>query len=133
MLEWIVPLATLCNHALSIGKTLKEWHVSALSTREKELLREAAKNGQFQLVQNDFDGKYVVVDGREFTSPDDRAVAAHYRDAFTSLCDRGLIYHEGDVVFSLTGQGFDLARKLASEEPNAAQADRAGSLQTEQS
>lgn len=119
MLEWVMPLAQLCNNALSIGKTLKEWHVSALSDREKDLLRSAAKDGQFTLAQNDFDGKYILVESREFTSPDDRAVAAHYRDAFTSLCDRGLIYHEGEDVFSLTGKGFDLARKLAADTDQA--------------
>lgn len=108
---WIMVFAKICETALSLGKTLKEWKAAELTDREKDLLRAAATDGQFHLLCNEDDGKHVFTQARQFAG-DDRAIAAHYLDAFTSLCNRGLIVHQYDDVFQLTGQGFDIARDL---------------------
>lgn len=111
MLEWIMSIASLCNTALSTGRTLKKWHESRLSARERELLKAAADDGRIQLLENDMDGRFVFAGNREFTSSEDAAIAAKYIDAFIRLCRRGLVMHMGDNMFRLTGQGFDIGRK----------------------
>jgi hypothetical protein len=115
--EWIMALITLCQSAIASGKTLKQWHSSALNDREKEILIAASKDGIIHAGMNDFDGKFVATNTKEFTSADDPAITAHFLDAFTNLCDKGLVIHQHHEVFRLTGQGFDLGRKLATEHP----------------
>jgi len=116
MLDWIMAIVELCRAGLAAGKTLKDWHESALNEREREILISASKDGIIHLGQNDFDGRFVATNSREFTDPEDAAVNAHYLDAFISLCNRGLVLDQnGESVFRLTGQGFDLGRKLAEK------------------
>ena len=106
-----MAFGTLCNGALAAGRTLQKWLASQLGDREKEILTAAARDGQIQLV--DYGGLRVVYAGeREFSDDEDAAIAAHYLDAFTKLCERGLVIHHGDEMFRLTGQGFDLGRGL---------------------
>ncbi|HEY2414704.1 MAG TPA: hypothetical protein VGI40_20835 [Pirellulaceae bacterium] len=111
-----MAIVQLCRSGLAAGKTLKSWHDSALNERERELLVSASRDGIFHLGQNDFDGRFVATNSHEFTDPNDAAVTAHYLDAFISLCERGLILDQnGDDLFRLTGQGFDIGRKLAAK------------------
>lgn len=60
-------------------------------------------------------GTWIRVGSKDFIDeiePRDPAVAAHYMDAFRSLCERGFVLHEGDKLFVLTGIGFDRARSI---------------------
>lgn len=114
MLEWVGPFIQLCQAAIATGKTIKSVAESALTEKEKELLRSAAEQGIFILSYADQCGRFVFTYKDKFIDTDP-AVTAAYLDAFMRLCDRGLIGHERDKTFRLTGQGFELARKLASE------------------
>ena len=104
-------LVNLCRAAVDAGKTLKTWSASDLLDREKQLLKAAAESGRFQITRSDIDGIFVISGVTPFAEADPRDTA-HYFDAFTRLCDRGLIIANGDDTFRLTGQGFDIARRL---------------------
>lgn len=112
-LDWIMAIAQLCQTAVAAGKTLIDWKDSALSEREKELLRSAAQDGMFHTACSDWYGRHVVTSKRAF-GESDPAITAHYLDAFIGLCEKGLIIHQAGTAFRLTGKGFDLARKFAS-------------------
>lgn len=112
MLSWIMAFVELCNQAIAAGRTVQKISEFVLSHREKELLRVAHHDGLIHLLQSDASGRYVSIGNREFTD-EDPAITAHYLDAFTRLCERGLIVHQSEELFRLTGQGFDIARKLA--------------------
>ena len=112
MLEWIMAIAELCNRSIAAGKTIATMTDALLSHREKELLISAQLDGMFHAMQSDINGRFVWTSTREFTDQDP-AVTAHYLDAFIRLCNRGLVIHQTEEVFRLTGQGFDIARKLA--------------------
>lgn len=116
MLDWIMAIVQLCREGIAAGKTLKEWRESQLTDREKELLRAAAKDGLFHLLCDDASGRHVLTATREFSSQSDPAITAHYLDAFIRLCSRGLVIDQGEELFRLTGQGFDLARELVEKE-----------------
>lgn len=111
MLEWIAAVVQLCQSAVATGKTLIEWKESLLSERERDLLLSAAKDGIFYLSRSDRHGRFVWSHGKQFVD-DDPAVTAHYLDAFLKLCSRGLIIHQHNECFRLTGTGFDIARGL---------------------
>lgn len=113
MMQWFMSVKELCNVALATGKTIKTISESVLTQRERELLRSASEDGIFQLACNDIDGKFVFTSKREFTNSQDSAETAHWLDSFVRLCERGLVEHQQGEVFRLTGQGFDIARKLA--------------------
>lgn len=112
MLKQAVALTELCKSAIAAGKTLRKWASSDLKDREKLLLTAAAESGRFEIGQSEIDGVYVMAGVTPFAEPDPRDTA-HFFDAFTSLCDRGLIIASGDGTFRLTGQGFDIARRFA--------------------
>ncbi len=111
MTEWIMGLTQLCAAAVAAGKTLKEWKANQMTDRERELLSAVAEQGNFILSHSDQCGKFVKAGAKTFIDTDP-AITAKYIDAFTRLCDRGLIDHQNGNIFRLTGHGFDLARKI---------------------
>jgi hypothetical protein len=114
MVDWIMAFVQLCHNAVAAGKFLIEWRANQLTDREIELLRTAAEEGMFQLAYSDHDGLAVLIGNKSFTDTDP-AITAKYLDAFMRLCDRGLIIHQDEREFRLTGQGFDLARSLRAK------------------
>lgn len=109
--EWIMAFISLCQAAIASGKVLVKVKDSQLTVMEKELLRTAADDGQFHLAYDELVGRHVFTNTREFTA-DDPAVTAKYLDAFTKLCSQGLVVHQHEEIFRLSGQGFDIARRL---------------------
>lgn len=109
--ECVMSLCGLCERAIAAGRTVRRVLARRLSQRERALLVEAADDGVFFVVKSDAFGVHVASSGRQFAEQDP-SVTAHYVDAFTSLCARGLIIPQGGRKFRLTGQGFDLARGL---------------------
>jgi hypothetical protein len=112
----IIAMASLCKLAIEGGnKVLEEFKKRKLSEAEKELLIAAAKDGEFHILSADGVPDWVRVGRKNF--PDDiagdRAIAAKYNDAFTSLCKRGYIRHDDGILFRLTHAGFEKARQLA--------------------
>jgi hypothetical protein len=115
MLEWFMVFAQLCDSAIATGKILHAWQDSQLTEYERKMLPCISKQGVVFLVEDDLHGRHVVSsEGHEFTD-EDPAVTAKYLDAFARLCDRGLMMHQGGETFRLTGQGFDIARKIAGK------------------
>ena len=113
MLEWIMAFVKLCETAIATGKALQAIQEDQITVKERELLRSAADDGLFHLSYGDLTGKCVWTSTKQFTK-DDPAVTAAYLDAFMRLCDRGLIVHQHAELFRLTGQGFEIARRLQS-------------------
>lgn len=85
-----------------------------LSKEQKELLIAAAKRGEFQLLYTEETSTWVRVGGKNFHDDDDPAVAATFLEAFRELCRYGYIVKESGT-YTLTGSGFKIARRLASE------------------
>ncbi len=54
----------------------------------------------------------ILHGGRNFVDPDDPAHAAVYRDALEELIAKQLVRLEGGILYSLTGAGFKVARRL---------------------
>lgn len=106
-----MAIAVLCEKAIAAGRTVRKILASKLSRRERELLIAAAEDGVFFVVKSDLYGVHVASSSRQFAEQDP-SITAHYLDAFTSICARGLIVPQGNRRFRLTGQGFDLARGL---------------------
>jgi len=79
--------------------------------RPSNALRSAADAGRFDLAYDQLSGKHVCTTAREFTDADP-AVTATYLDAFMRLCERGLVVHQHEELFRLSGQGFRIARRL---------------------
>lgn len=115
----VVALVNLCKTAIELGK----WRTALrdarekdkLSDKEQELLRAAGDDGIFQIVR--MSGIDIIAAGnRGFDGDGDNYQAALYWDAFTSLCERGLLRVVGgdseSPLFMLTGQGFELARSI---------------------
>lgn len=114
----LASLAQLCKLAIEGGnKVLEEHKKRKLSEAEKELLIAAAQLGEFHIMSADGVPNWVRV-GRKNLPEDiagDPAIAAMYVDAFTSLCKRAYIKHDGGILFRLTYAGFEKARQLASK------------------
>ena len=113
----IGSLVALCQAALAgTLKTVSELRSRRLSSHERDLLHAAAENGEFFLLSaGQIASTWVRAGGKDFIDTGDSAdpaYAAHYMDAFRSLCERGYVLHEGGQLFVLTGEGFDRARSL---------------------
>lgn len=111
--NWIMSIIALCNSAIATGRTVARLSEAMLNKRQKDLLIAASHDGIFQVVYGDRYGKYVFTNSKVFASSDDPAETAHNLDAFIKLCAEGLVEHQDGEMFRLTGQGFDIARKLA--------------------
>jgi hypothetical protein len=88
-----------------------------LSPAELEILRNVPSDGTIQLLNFPQDpflrlGPKVLPDRNNY----DAASAAHYLDALESLRARGLVRHEGGVLYRLTGRGFDLRKGLLEDQ-----------------
>ena len=110
----ITSIKTLCEAAFTGGTAFAQQLADQeLSRQEEELLAAAAKDGQFRVIR--FPGLGIAVHAGGHTFEDaDPAVAARYFESFRRLCERGLILHDSEELFLLTGTGFDLGRKLNS-------------------
>lgn len=123
MLEYAGFLLEVCRSAVKAGKAVMDWLPDKFSSEERELLIAAAQCGKFELHHQEGAGVSVLSDGQPFPAGAsgmelaDPMLVAIYLEAFTSLCQKGLIVPEsvsnGD--FRLTGTGFKLARKLAGK------------------
>ena len=112
----IMEYVALAKTAISGGARLwKAYRAHALSKREAELLVAAARSGEFFLLTaGQLPAPIVRAGATTFSDENDPAVAAHYRDGFRSLIHRGYVEHVADQRFTLTGDGFEKARSLAS-------------------
>lgn len=104
---------------LAVGALVETAAHARLSPAEIEILRNVPSDGT--IVLQDFQvGPYLDL-GLTTAPPDlndyDPAGAAHYLDAFESLQRRGLVRHEGNTLYRLTGRGFDLRKGLFESRP----------------
>ena len=83
-----------------------------LTEEEKELLRAAARRGEFLVVPTDQYGSMLLVEKRSFFDQADPAVAARYLEALERLKRRGLVRFDEGHLYVLTGSGFETARAL---------------------
>jgi len=102
---------------LAVGALVETAARAKLSPAEVEILRNVPSDGTIALL--DFEqgtflhlGPKVLPGGNDY----DPAAAAHYLDALESLQDRGLLRHEGGVLYRLTGRGFDLRKGLLEDQ-----------------
>jgi nucleoside 2-deoxyribosyltransferase len=98
---------------LAIGALVETAAHAKLSPAELEILLNVPSDGMIQLL-NSPQAPFLrlgrkVLPGRNDYDP---ASAAHYLDALESLENRGLLRHEGGVLYRLTGRGFDLRKGL---------------------
>jgi hypothetical protein len=113
-------LIGLCRNAISGAGWLKEVYDSkSFSDCEKEILIAASGDGVIQVIPVE-SILHVYGGGRLFRDDTDAAIGALYFDAFRHLCERGLILSQDDgELFSLTGKGFEVGRRLAEEAGSA--------------
>jgi hypothetical protein len=84
-----------------------------LSSEEIELLIAAEpNNGELFVFKSDEEPPFILAGAHQFRDPSDRAVAAMHLEALRSLISSGLLRHEGDSLYELTGSGFMKAREL---------------------
>ena len=119
----ITAIVAVCKIAIDGAKIYAAIRAQALSDRETELLVHASRDGDFCYLHTAVHGHWVRAGTKDFFDQGDRAHQAYYVDAFCSLCQRGLIRHEGGHLFRLTGVGFAKARDLATENPFRTEGD----------
>ena len=103
---------------LAVGALVETAAHAMLSPTEIEILRNVPSDGTIMLGKFDQGGPFLHL-GLTMAPPDlnhyDPGAAAHYLDAFESLQARGLLRHEGGVLYRLTGRGFDLRKRLLED------------------
>jgi hypothetical protein len=102
---------------LAVGALVETAAHAKLSPTELEVLRNVPDDGMIQLLNSPQApflrlGRKTLPGGSEY----DPASAAHYLDALESLQDRGLMRHQGGVLYRLTGRGFDLRKGLLEDQ-----------------
>ncbi len=106
-------LAALCNSSIANGRSLKKWKLHQLASMEREIIR-AAYNGTFDFFLKEKDSGFTLIlrTGNRYFEETDSATAAKYIDAFTKLCERGLVRptDPSGKWFVLSGRGYELAR-----------------------
>jgi nucleoside 2-deoxyribosyltransferase len=104
---------------LAVGALVETAAHAKLSPAEIEILRNVPSDGTILLDEYEQGGPFLRF-GLTMAPPDlnhyDPAAAAHYLDAFESLQARGLLRHEGGVLYRLTGRGFDLRKGLLEDQ-----------------
>lgn len=109
----INPISTLkdsCELA-KMGKDLLNRYFP--SETEKEILRSAAQNGEFHILQADqIIYPLIRAGGIQMGNENNPASLAIYYDSFKQLCENGYIEYAGGARFRLTAGGFVKARKL---------------------
>jgi hypothetical protein len=89
------------------------WKDDQLTEPEKELLILAdAEEGFLYVISTNETGEFVQIGRKSFLDDKEPAVRARALEALEKLFRRGLIRHEGDSLFCLTGTGFDKAREI---------------------
>ena len=84
-----------------------------LSPDEIELLIAAEANGgEIFVFKSDEEPPFVTTFRHSFHDPADRAVAAVHLESLRTLIRRGLLEHDEDALYNLTGSGFMKAREL---------------------
>lgn len=114
----VTEFIAVCKAAIAVASKVKEVLAETRFTaEERELLVAAADKGEYHIFDADQrPAPWVVAEGgrKQFEDENDPAVAARFRDAFRSLCERGYIEYVSGVMFVLTGKGFERAREFAS-------------------
>ena len=101
-------LAVVCSFGLwVVGKV-----GNRLSPAEIEILIAAAEKGEIRILECSATGPWVRADKRDFAVNGDPAYLARYNEAFQRIYSRGYAVHQGGILYTLTGSGFELARKL---------------------
>jgi hypothetical protein len=97
-----------------VGRAVQDSLHSSTSVSQEgaELLIACADHGDIHLLDSAQGGSWVSIGGRNFLDPDDPAHAAVYRDALEELIAKRLVRLEGGILYSLTGAGFKVARRL---------------------
>lgn len=115
--EFVSLAISLCQIAVKGGRAIEQYKKKKLSEAEKELMITAAKKGEFYMLSADGVPNWVRIERKDFcdVKMQDPAIAVKYLDAFKNLCERGYIYHDGGILFRLTSEGFEKARKLATQ------------------
>jgi hypothetical protein len=85
---------------------------TSVSLEASELLIASAEKGSIHVLDSAQAGPWVAIGARNFLAEDDPACAAVYLDALSELINKGLVRREGGILYSLTGSGFRVARRL---------------------
>lgn len=100
---------------LRIGRTAKQTDPDQerFSDEELVILQNCAVKGDIVLLVSDEFGQLISINGNWHYDPADYSLAALYVDALFSLCQRGLVRHQEDNLYNLTGRGFRVARAIS--------------------
>lgn len=110
MINPIPALKSICD-IVKNGKELIEKHFP--SEIQKELLRSAARSGEFHILNIDQLAYPIVrAGGIDMGDESNPASLAKYYEAFKRLCENGYLDHAGGAFFRLTANGFEKARSL---------------------
>jgi hypothetical protein len=110
MTNLISDLSDLCDLAKK-GKSLIEKHFH--TEIQKEILKSAAKSGEFHILHSDnFPYQILRAGGRKMGDENDPSSLTSYFKAFETLCSSGYIEHVSGAYFRLTVSGLEKARKL---------------------
>jgi len=106
----IPALKSICD-IIKNGKELIEKHFP--SEIQKELLRSAARSGEFHILKIDQLAYPIVrAGGIDMGDESDPASLAKYYEAFNQLCKNGYIEHTDGALFRLSAGGFEKARSI---------------------
>ena len=106
----ITILKDLCDLASKGNELLKKY---VLSPIQKEILRSAAKSGEFHILQADQLAYPITRAGSmDIGDENDPASLAYYYEAFKLLCQNWYIEHVEGAFFRLTASGLDKASKI---------------------
>lgn len=87
--------------------------VRKLTHEEQDILAHCAERGEIWQIHVDMFGDWVRSGKMDFFNQQDLGYNAIYNEALDRLCSRGLVKHEGGLLFRLTGTGFRIARSLS--------------------
>ena len=94
----------------AVAQTLES--STSLSAAASELLIACADKGSIHVLDSEQAGPWVAIGARNFLDENDPAFAATYVDALEELVAKRLVRREAGILYSLTGAGFRIARRL---------------------
>lgn len=87
---------------------------SRLTEDEKMILTNALPTGDIYMMRAGQVGDFVRSGRFDFLDPSDQALQSRGVEALDRLMQRGLVRHERNQLYKLTGTGFERASELAN-------------------
>jgi len=111
--RWKLAAAARALASIGLPAASQSHGLQPLSPEEIELLIAAEANGgEIFIFKSDEEPPFITTFRHSFHDPADRAVAAVHLESLRTLIRRGLLEHDEDQLYNLSGSGFMKAREL---------------------